>query len=125
MSTIIGDIATYLQTAGLGTVGTDIFASYTPDAADNIICVLDTGGTMPDPYIPTKSPTFQVFVRASDYETGRAKLDQVRATLHKLVNTTVGSTYFYYILAQSEGGSIGRNERGLDEFSMNFICLAR
>lgn len=125
MSTVIADIATYLQTAGLGTVGTSIFASYTPDVADNMICVLDTGGPMPDPYLPTKSPTFQVFIRASDYETGRTKLDRVRSTLHQLANTTIGMTYFYYILAQSEGGHIGRNERGLDEFSINFFALTQ
>lgn len=125
MSTLIGDIADYLVTKGLGTVGTNIFASYMPDSVDTGICVLDTGGVMPDPDLPTKSPTFQIFIRGADYETGKAKVNAVRTTLHQVANTTIGSIYFYYILAQSEGGHIGRNERGLDEFSMNFICLTR
>jgi len=45
--------------------------------------------------------------------------------LHQVGNEQIGDTYFYYILANSEGGHIGRNERGLDEFSINFICLTR
>jgi hypothetical protein len=96
-----------------------------PDSVDTGLCVLDTGGVMPDPYLPTKSPTFQIFIRGADYVTGKAKLDAVRAALHQLANTQIGSTYFYYILAQSEGGHIGRNERGLDEFSINFIALTQ
>lgn len=125
MANLINDIASYLQTAGIGTLGTNLFASYMPDSVDTAVCVLDTGGVMPDPDIPTKSPTIQIFIRSADYATGKTKVDLVRATLHQLANTQVGSTYIYYCLAQSEGGHIGRNERGLDEFSMNFICLTR
>jgi hypothetical protein len=125
MANLINDIATYLQTAGVGTVGTDIFCAYMPDTVDTGVVVLDTGGVMPDPDLPTKRPTLQIFIRAADYETGKTKLDLVRSTLHRLSGTTVGSTFIMYCLAQSEGGHIGRNERGLDEFSMNFICLTQ
>lgn len=125
MAYILDDIADYLEDEGVGTVGTDIFKSYMPDAVDTGICVLDTGGPQPDKDLPTKKPTFQVFIRGAAYITGRAKLDAVRAALHQVTNTTIGNTYFYYILALSEGGHIGRNERGLDEFSINFLCLTR
>jgi hypothetical protein len=125
----IDDIATYLAAQSLGTVGTSIFKSYLPDLEtdDTIITVLDTGGVTPDPYLPTKYPTFQIFVRAASYSAGRAKLDLVRAALHQQQNVELvtGQTYFYYILAQSEGGHIGRNEKGQDEFSMNFRCRTR
>jgi hypothetical protein len=119
------DIATYLDTQGLGDLGTDIFYSYAPGQKATGIFVLDTGGPKPDSYIPTKNPTFQVFIRAARYVTGKALLDQVRAALHQLANTTMGSTYFYYILATSEGGHIGPNEAGQDEFSINFQTLTR
>lgn len=122
---MIADITQHLQTAGVGTMGTNLFAGYMPDSVDNGACVLDTGGPMPDKELPTKSPTFQVFVQAPDYETGKTKLDLIRTTLHQIKNQNIGNTFFYYMLAQSEGGHIGRNERGLDEFSINFICLTR
>ena len=125
MTYLIDDIAQYLEDEGVGTLGTNIFKSYLPDSVDTALVVLDTGGTMPDPDTPTKSPTFQVFIRAATYTAGKTKLEAVRTALHRLANETVGSTYFYYILAQSEGGHLGRNERGLDEFSVNFGCLTR
>lgn len=125
MAYILDDIAQFLVDSGIGTIGTNIFKSYLPDTVDTGLAVLDTGGPMPDRDLPTKSPTFQVFVRGADYITGKAKLDAVRAALHQTKNTTIGNTFFYYILAQSGGGHIGRNERGLDEFSINFICLTR
>jgi len=125
MAYLLDDIAQKLTDSGVGTIGTNIFKSYMPDTVDTGICVLDTGGPMPDKELPTKSPTFQVFIRAADYITGRAKLDAVRSALHQTKNTTLGNTFFYYISAQSGGGHIGRNERGLDEFSINFICLTR
>lgn len=123
MSSLLDDVAGYLEDAGLGTVGTTIFKSYMPDAANSGLCVLDTGGIMPDKELPTRSPTFQILVRGVTYTAGLAKIDAVRDTLHQIKNATIGNTFFYYILAQGEGGHIGRNERGLDEFSMNFLCL--
>lgn len=125
MAYLIDDIAEYLETEGVGTVATDIFKSYLPDGVDTGVAVLDTGGPQPDKELPTKSPTFQIFIRATDYETGKALLEAVRTALHQVGNEQIGDTYFYYILAQSEGGHIGRNERGLDEFSINFICKTR
>ena len=125
MGYLLDDIAQYLENEGIGTIGTDIFKSYMPDVVDTGLAVLDTGGPQPDKDLPTKSPTFQIFIRAADYITGRAKLDAVRVALHQVGNEQIGDTYFYYILANSEGGHIGRNERGLDEFSINFICLTR
>jgi hypothetical protein len=122
---LIDDVASYLQTSGLGTVGTNIFKSYLPDSVDDALVVLDTGGMMPDSYLPTKEPTIEVLIRASSYSDGRDKLDLVRAALHRNDNITMGSTYFYFIHALSEGGHLGRNERGLDEFSINFHCRTR
>lgn len=125
MAYLIDDIAQKLVDSGIGTIGTNLFKSYMPDNVDTGVCVLDTGGPHPDMELPTKSPTFQVFIRGANYRAGRDKLDAVRTALHQTANTTLGNTFFYYILAQSEGGHIGRNERGLDEFSINFICLTR
>lgn len=122
---MISDIAAYLETNSVGTQGTDLFLGYLPaDLAAGVV-VLDTGGMQPEPYLPTKEPTFQVFVRAATYAAGKSKLDTVRGLLHQLKNTTLGSTYFYFILALSEGGHLGRDEAGRDTFSMNFHCRTR
>lgn len=126
---LVKEIALYLQSQGIGTVGTDLFYSYNPDIASSpMIAVLDTGGLQPSKDIPTKHPTFQVFIRASTYVAGKTKLDAVRSALHQFRNQLIpggGSTFFYYIFAQSEGGHIGRNEQGMDEFSINFEAYTR
>lgn len=124
---LIEQIALHLVNQGLGQLASTIFYSYLPDNADNALCVYDTGGMEPDIDLPTKVPTFQIIVRASDYETGKTKLDAVRTALHRKEGATLinGGTFFYYIFAMQEGGHIGRNERGLDEFSINFRTKIR
>jgi hypothetical protein len=127
MSILINDVADYLEDQNVGTVGTDIFCGYLPDSPDTCITILDTGGPQPDSYLPTRSPTFQVFIRAVDYPTGKAKLDLVRSKLHQNANVSLvnGETYFYFILAISEGGHVGRDDVGRDNFSINFLCKTR
>lgn len=122
---LVSDVAIYLQTESIGTLGTNLFYSYLPANVEAGVVVLDTGGPQPDPYLPTKEPTFQVLVRAASYDAGKTKLDAVRTALHQVVNETIGSTYFYFILAMSEGGHIGLDESGRDLFSINFHCRTR
>jgi hypothetical protein len=127
MSHLIDDIADYLEDQELGTVGTDIYAGYLPDYPDSCITVLDTGGSPPDPDLPTKEPTFQVFIRDVNYSDGKTALDSVRSVLHQQANIQLvdGGNYFYFILAISEGGHVGRDEVGRDLFSINFQCRTR
>jgi hypothetical protein len=120
----LSDIATYLANNGIGTLSTDVFYAYLPADIEAGVGVIDTGGPEPDPDIPTKNPTFQVIVRALSYELGAAKLAAIRALLHQYQGT-IGSYYFYHILAISEGGHIGKGPSGKEEFSINFKTLMR
>lgn len=123
---LIDDIAIELSNAGLGTIGVNIFKSYLPDTDTEAIAVLDTGGVKPEAEIPDmKSPTFQIFIRSSGYTAGKNRLNTIRSRLHAVQNRTLSGTYFYFIHAQSEGGHLGLNANGKDEFSINFICRTR
>ena len=124
---IIDELAQHIHNQGIAVLGTSLFKSYLPESPDNCIAVIETGGNEPDHYIPTKKPTFQVMIRNTSYTTGRTALDNIRSAFEALVNSTVanGSTYFYYILANAEGGHLGRDEAGRDLFSINFRCLIR
>lgn len=123
--TLIEEIATLLQTNGIGTIGTDLYVSYLPADKCPAIAVIDTGGMVPDIDLPTKEPTFQVFIRSTSYDAGKAQLDAIRALLHQSRNKTLTTTYYYYLYALAEGGHIGVNEAGQDEFSINFKILTR
>jgi Bacteriophage minor capsid protein len=123
---VISDVATYLEDNAIGTIATDLFYSYYPDTDSAIVAVLDTGGSQPDPDIPTFEPTFQIIIRSTDYARGKAKAMAIRALLHRKYGELVtNQTYFYFILALQEPTHIGRNKNGLDEFSMNFRCRTR
>lgn len=124
---LITEVAEYLEDNSVGTIGSDLFAPYSPDIDGAMVAVRDTGGQQPNAYIPLKKPTFQVFVRGISYSAGKTKLDAIRALLHQQVNVQLVASgiYFYYILAASEGGWIGRNENGMHEFTMNFTCETR
>lgn len=127
MSIIIDDIADFLEDEGIGTVGTNIFVGQQPDSPANCITVIDTGGQRPDIDLPTKRPTFQVLVRNTDYALGAAKLLEVRNALHNNYNATLveNGNYFYSINAITEGGHIGKDDIGNDEFSINFEAWTR
>lgn len=124
---MIDDIASYLQTNSIGTVGTNIFKSYLPDNGLSVaIGVFDTGGTLPDvDLLELKKRTFQIFVKSTTYSAGAQKIDDIRDLLHGKLALTVGSTHFLRIHALSEGGHIGKNEAGVHEFSINFLCQIR
>lgn len=124
---IIDDIAQHLHNQSIASLGTSLFKGYLPDDPDTCIAVLDTGGVLPSRDIPTKKPTFQVFIRATSYAAGKGKLDAVRAALHQQRNLQLipSGTYFYYIYALAEGGHLGRDDNGLDLFSINFGAETR
>lgn len=124
---VISDVATYLAANGIGTLNTSVFYSKMPDTTNPAVAVLDTGGTEPDAYVPIEDPTFQILIRANSYALGKAKLEAIKDLLHNFDNGYLvnGQTYFYIILAQSNGGHIGQNENGKDEFSINFRARIR
>lgn len=125
--TLIEQIGTYLQTNSVGTLGTSLFLGYMPATGTEVTAILDTGGTTPDPYLPTKSPTIQIYTRSATYTTGKARMDAIRTLLHNKYNLYLVSnqTYIYSINLQSESNHIGRNAQGQDEFSANYSILTR
>lgn len=125
---MLDDVANYLAAQGAGTVATDIFVGYMPNNPDSNITVIGTGGPQPDKELPFKKPTFQILIRNETFTAGKAKLDLVRSILQpypRISQQTIGSTFFRYILAVSEGGHIGRDDNGLDLFSINFQAETR
>ena len=125
---IINDVADWLANYELGySAGVNLFVGHQPNSPVNCITVIDTGGMKPPIDFDSKKPTFQVLIRNSDYATGRVLLDSVRTALHNLygVELVTGSNFFHSINAMSEGGHIGRDEKGNDEFSINFQAYIR
>lgn len=125
---IIDDIANYIQDQGKQIGGVDLslssnlFKSELPDSPDNCVALFDTGGLEPDMELPTGDPTFQILVRAASYEAAHNCIQELRNLLHQKRNVTIGGTYYYFIYLMGEPGSLGRDAKNRDEFSVNFHC---
>lgn len=124
---LANDVATYIDSNTSLTAGTNLFIGRQPSSPTTCVVVYETGGSQPDGDAPTQleTPTFQILIRSSDYATGRTYLDTMRSLFHKLIETDVGSTHFLNCFAVSEGGHIGQDDAGADEFSINFMALIR
>jgi hypothetical protein len=84
------------------------------------------GSDMPNKYIRDfEYPRFQIVVRNTDYETGAAKLREVRELLHDQLAIELVNFYVLRIQAQQDGYPIGRDEKGRYEFSINFTAQHR
>lgn len=118
-------IANDMEDQSIGTLGTDLFIGSLPDTPDDAVAVIDTGGEAPDKELPFSKASFQVLVRNELYSAGITKLNAIKTRYHQLTNTTLGDTYFYYILANSDGGHIGRDDNGREVFSINFRTETR
>ncbi len=122
------NLAEYLEDEGHGTVGTNIFIGKIPsEAPNNCVIVYDTGGVAPDTYIPTRSPSAQIYVRNTSYETGKEKIEAIVSSLHKEANFSIqtGEQYVYYAKLMQEPSHIGQDENDRQEFSANFLFLYR
>lgn len=127
MSLVVDNVADYLANNSIGTVGTNIFVGEQPPTPANCVTVLETGGLLPPIDIPSKKPTFQILIRNTNYSTGRTLLDTIRTLLHNKYGVTLaaGGNFFHSINAISEGGHIGKDDAGNDEFSINFQAYVR
>jgi len=90
----IDDLATYLQTQGHGTKGTDLFKGNAPDAPDNLVVVTDSGG-LPNVLnfkgADVEMVTVQVLARNKSQKLARDKLKAIQDTLHQLTSTNLGT----------------------------------
>jgi len=87
-TTLVEEIAEFLETAGIGTRGTDIFIITFPSTKKEGLLILPTGGTPPDVNkdCGQETITFSIQHRALENrpEIGFKKLIQVKRALHSM-----------------------------------------
>lgn len=120
---LLDDIANYLQTQGIGTVGTDIFRGLMPDQPDNCIALFEYAGSPPDLHWNGEYPGLQVRVRNKSYSAGRAKIGAVVDVLHGLTEQVLGTTRYLLIRANQSPESLGRDNNGRNEWVVNFAVI--
>lgn len=129
LSMILDELARHLQDNGIGTVGTNIFKSYSPDAPNSILIIYETGGDRPqDTFCSTNSatwenPRIQIVTRSTEYQVARNKAEDAFRTLIEVTNQTIkassldaGSFYLRISSIQSPF------RLGVDENSRNLVA---
>ena len=120
---LLDDVASYLQTAELGTVGTNILKGFIPHSPDALIALFEYSGFPPDKVASIESPQVQVRVRATGYNDAKAKIISVFSALHLLWETTINSNRYLYVYANGSPGFMRRDANGRSEFVQNFTVI--
>lgn len=122
--TWIEDIGAYLQTSGVGTLGTNIFYSdFSPGSQDCIAIIAQPGRPQKNTAsgdMKLQRPELGVRVRNTSDDTALEKAVSICNLLNLKVNTTIGSTRFKRIEAISEPFFIGQSKNKSFIYSVNF-----
>jgi hypothetical protein len=132
---LLDDLASYLQTAGVGTVGSSIFKGllplddpYTP-VPDLVVALIETPGFAPfhvhDAAAPDfEQPTVQVLARGEplDYAGARAKAQEAFVALDGLHNQTLGSTTYLWVTAMQSPFYLHSDELLRPIIAFNLRC---
>lgn len=124
----LAEIAAYLQTAAVGTVGTDIFERYQPSTPSLCITLTETTGLEPEDTHDGKTlerAGLQVLARGTrgGDAAALAKAKAAETALHGLSNTTISGTHYLLVTANHAIAYIGRDRNGRPEWSQNFTVL--
>jgi len=121
------DVATKLQTAGVGALGSSIWVGPIRPASSSVpvasVFVTGTGGPRPQRTLgritEIRRPTVQVMVRAADHDAGLTKAKAVHAALH---NSTIAG-YGDVEALQPEPIYVGLDSQEHELFSINFMLF--
>jgi hypothetical protein len=100
---LLEDITDYLSSGGVGTVGTDIFASMMPDNPDDCVAVYETGG-FPSTHVmgsaaksvAAEEPTILVRCRGTTYSTARVLMHRVEQLLDGMRTRTINGVEYLW-----------------------------
>lgn len=121
------EIADYLQSKGIGTVGTDLFVDHMPDAPDTCIAVFSTGGLEPDGKYGYDDPTIEIMTRSLNVKTAFDKIASAYNQLQALTNVTLasGTRVINSYALQSNPANIGQDEKLRTRFTQNYHLHVR
>jgi hypothetical protein len=125
---MIEDIATYLQTVGVGTIGSTLFKGQIPTLPDNCVAVFQYAGSSPIVTHDKKvldSLGLQIRVRNTEYSVGMTKAQEIIDLLSPKSNITIGTGFYLSVVANQNPVPLGLDEKGRHEFSVNFSILKR
>ena len=120
---MLNEIGTYLQSQGIGALGTNLFLGLMPDQPDNCIALFEYAGSPPDLHWSGEYPGLQVRVRNKSYAAGRTKIGEVAKKLHGLHEQTLSGTRYLLIKARGSPEVLKRDNNNRVELFVNFEII--
>lgn len=123
MSTLT-ELGDYLEDAGVGTQGTDLFLGSRPDEPDTVLVVYQYTGGPPeytqDSFGPSiERPQIQILARAPSYEAADALAWLSWSALSQITNAVLSGVKYLSVRPNSSPGMMGRdtNDRLMVSFN--------
>ena len=126
---LLDDLAAYLETLSIGTVGTDLFPGKMPEQPDICVCLYQLAGMGPDPITTLERPGVKIRIRNLDTDSGIedaiAKGYAIKKALHRKTGLYLGtpSCLYHRIDATGNPDWIGQDKKGRSIIDVNFIVL--
>jgi hypothetical protein len=124
IETYLDDLGTFLQTEGIGTLGTDIFFYGLDGASPNCISITPfisgkSSNSIVSGEINPYEPDISIIIRNSDAATALTKATTIYKLMRNISNRTLGTTRFILIQEHGPPGFIAQQD-GYYYFSINF-----
>lgn len=119
-------IATYLQTGGYGTLGSNLFIDFSPPTPLNLTVVTQYSGYAPDRTLGQKLPTIQrnkvqVLVRNTSPGTALSNALAINDYLEGIAGVTSAGELIIYAISIGSGVMyLGKDSNNATSYSMNF-----
>lgn len=125
---MLDDIAFYLSSHGIGTVGVNIFEGARPPTPNQLVALYQYAGEVPALIrgIKMEYPGLQVWSRATTEPLAITLLDSVVDALHGLTEYSTAYARYLCIEARSSPMDMGADANGRLEYVVNFrVIMAR
>jgi 5-formaminoimidazole-4-carboxamide-1-beta-D-ribofuranosyl 5'-monophosphate synthetase len=123
MTTISYQVATWLQSAGFGTLGTDIFVNEIPDDINGLWTV-NMGGQMNN-YVPIEEAVVNIYSKDIKSELAVDRLERIKHTIHRQLSQTIGTTFVYTFLIIGDIESVERDNQFEKIYKMTVQAVHR
>jgi hypothetical protein len=123
---MISSLADFLQTEGVGTVGSDIFIGEIPLDVSDAIALTLVPSPAPDKSIPYYTQTIDVWGRFTDSEDGLSMLQSVFDAVHRQENYAITGYHVYlsYAAGMIEDMDRDTERRKLYKLTLSFLYRA-
>lgn len=102
------EVAQYLDDAGFGTLGTDIFVGQLPTETNGVYVIRSGGGL--NNYTPIIESIVEIYSAGMTAQTALQKIESIKNYIHRMYGTETDNAYIYTFLVLGDVEDVLRDE---------------